>query len=113
MQQLSKIVKVHTVIHDPETGMAMHLAPGDEVPAWATVTNPEVVGPQEASTAPNTAQLATLPDGFTDLPGPPESMTRDELIGIAQRLGLSVGVDFPKSANKETVFAAIKHYVED
>jgi hypothetical protein len=110
-------VRRSTIVYDPATKLPVYLNDGDEVPAWAIdkITNPEVFAndAQSSSADPDLPGSIDYQSVIADIPDPPEAATREELLAIAGRLGLTVGEHFPKSAGKDVLLAAIDRRIAE
>src|SRR5688500_16939412 len=117
MKQLAGVVRAT----DPETLEMVTFDPadwdGEDLPDWVyeQVTNPAAWVGEDDPEDPDAIDQSALSDDQKQLihaaavAASPEN-TRDELINIATGLGLEPGEDFPKSAGKDIVLAAIKHH---
>lgn len=109
------IARTTVLVHNPDTQLPELVRAGQEIPSWATVSNPEAV---EGGDPQMPLAMATGPDGFdprrefAGLSAPPEGMTREQLIDAAANMGLRPGDHFPKSASKDVVWGAVKHTLE-
>lgn len=97
-----KTLKALVRVVNPETQEAETFRPGDDLPDWfyEKVTNPAAWSDEDAP-SPNPAP--TSGDVSSE-------MTREQLLEAAQsQFNLVPGEDFPKSAGKDVILAAIAH----
>lgn len=114
----SRKLRTHVMVHDPATLRPTTFGPEDEVPDWAIplITVPGVwededvirvtVGGNDGA-GPSTADMLAAMVNVSD------DLTREQLLDVAKRMGLKPGEHFNKTANKDTILAAIRHRGEE